>query len=67
MAIIKARDLELEHALVGFRLPFELFSLEMKSPYCPKIKIKDEEYPKIPYVTFLKVINKFILIFYLNF
>ena len=36
----------------------ELFSLEMKSPYCPKIKIKDEEYPRIPYVTYLKVINK---------
>jgi hypothetical protein len=35
----------------------ELFSLEMKSPYCPKIKIKDEEYPRIPYVTFLKAIK----------
>jgi hypothetical protein len=41
----------------------ELFSLEMKSPYCPKIKIKDEEYPRIPYVTFLRVIDKFNLFF----
>lgn len=40
----------------------QLFTLEMKSPYCPKIKIKDEEYPKIPYYTFLKVRN---FIFYL--
>jgi len=40
----------------------ELFSLEMKSPYSPKIKIKDEEYPRIPYVTFLKV-KKYLNIF----
>lgn len=33
----------------------ELFCLEMKSPYSPKIKIKDEEYPRVPFVTFLKV------------
>ena len=32
-----------------------LFSLEIQSPYCPKIKLKDDDYPRIPYVTFLKV------------
>ena len=36
-----------------------LFSMEMQPTYKPKIKIKDDEYQKIPFVTFLKVfINK---------
>jgi hypothetical protein len=31
-----------------------LFSLEMQPPYIPKIKIKDEEYTKIPFFMYLK-------------
>jgi len=31
-----------------------LCSIEMQAPYVPKIRIKDEEYQKIPYLTYLK-------------
>jgi cGMP-dependent protein kinase len=36
----------------------KLFSMEMQPPYVPKIKIKDEEYTKIPYLMYLKNTEK---------
>lgn len=39
-----------------------LFSMEMQPPFIPKIKFKDEEYERIPFLTFLKVFYYFFFI-----